>query len=204
MFELLLGMSGGMGTYQTPRYTGRAVVVDVETTGLDSIHDEVVEFAAVLFSFDYSDRDIVHIIDEYQEFNQPQRPIPVAARAVHGITDKMVHGHRLDQTRMKAIFDQAEFVVSHNARFDYPFVSRIYPPAAQRHWLCSMTQIDWYRHGFASRGLQFLAHAHHLDVPLAHRAKADCLTTLALLTCRSMYMKELLQRLLDTGLTRAT
>ena len=94
----------------------------------------------------------------------------------------MVKGHILCGKRIRDVLSRAEFMVAHNARFDYEFVVRLFPEAAQRSWLCSMSQVDWRRHGYYSRGLQNLLAAHAIPVRgSAHRAGSDCRGALALL-----------------------
>jgi len=178
---------------------GRAAFVDVETTGLDPASDEIVELAIVLFAFDRETGTITGILDEYTGLREPSRPIPRQATAVHGITQRMVRGRRLDDARVRALLEQAEFLVAHNARFDRAFVTRLYPETAAKVWLCSMRGVDWRRHGHASRALQNLLAAHGIRVERAHRAGADCRAALALLSCRGRdgdtYLQELLRGL---------
>nr|PZN39899.1 MAG: DNA polymerase III subunit epsilon [Bacillota bacterium] len=178
------------------RHHGVAAFVDVETTGLDPGHHEVLELAIVLFAFDRETGTIVGILDEYVGLREPSRPIPREATAVHGITRRMVKGRRLDDDRVRTLLNQAEVIIAHNARFDRAFISRLYPEAARKVWLCSMRGVDWARHGYRSRGLQHLLAAHGIKVDTAHRAGADCRAALALLNCRGRegdtYLRELL------------
>ncbi len=58
-------------------------VIDLETTGIDLATDKIVEIAIVKLMPDGSTQKKRKIIN-------PQRPIPVAASNVHGITDEMV------------------------------------------------------------------------------------------------------------------
>ena len=180
-----------------------AALVDVETTGLNPARDEVVELAVVLFAFDWPSGRVVGIVDEYAGLREPAVPIPRQVVAIHGISMAMVKGRCLDDGRVRALFDRAECIIAHNARFDRGFVSRLYPPAAEKPWLCSLRQIDWRSYGFRSRSLESLLAAHGIRRSVAHRAAADCRATLALLTRPSprgsTYLKELLVRR-DSGL----
>ncbi|MBX5477274.1 MAG: hypothetical protein IRZ18_09170, partial [Clostridia bacterium] len=178
---------------------GLAAFVDVETTGLDSNRDEVVELALVLFAFDRETGTIAGIVDEYIGLREPARPIPPDATAIHHITHRMVKGRRLDDRRVRDLLDKAEFLIAHNAQFDYSFVVRLYPEAAQKVWLCSMRGIAWSNHGYRSRSLQNLLAAHGIKVDRAHRAGADCHAAIALLGCRGLhgdtYLLELMRGL---------
>lgn len=113
----------------TPRpdeQCGIAAFIDVETTGLSTRFDEVVEFAIALFAFDRTTGQIKGIIDEYVGLRDPGRSIPADARRVHRISDSDVEGKRLDGEQILRLIDWAEFLVAHNLSFDRPFVERQY------------------------------------------------------------------------------
>ncbi|HLS91453.1 MAG TPA: exonuclease domain-containing protein [Limnochordia bacterium] len=164
--------------HQNARLAG---FIDVETTGLSGVDDEVVEFAMVLFAFDPVSGDILGIVDEYVGMRDPGRPIPPRATAVHGIRDADVRGKRLDERRIRELIDQAEFLVAHNARFDRAFVERLFPSARTKQWHCSMSEIPWKQLGFRSRGLHTLLTDHNIRIERAHRGLDDVLGALALL-----------------------
>lgn len=178
---------------------GQAIVIDVETTGLDADKHEILELAITLFLFRRTSGQIVRIKDEYVGLREPSRNIPIEATAVHGICEEMVRDRRLDDYQIMSLINQAEFIVAHNSRFDHAFVTRLYPETARKIWLCSMLQIDWRRHGFSSIGLQNLLKNHRLSLKTAHRAQSDCQAILLLLNSRNpqgeFYLKELLSHL---------
>jgi DNA polymerase-3 subunit epsilon len=177
---------------------GLAAFVDVETTGLSTRYDEVVELAIALFAFDRSTGEIRGILDEYAGLRDPGRPIPAGAAGVHGIRDCDVKGKRLDDEQVLRLMDRAEFLVAHNESFDRPFVERLYPEAAGKTWLCSMNGVPWRREGFASRGLQSLLSDHGIRPERAHRGAPDVRAALQLLACTDedgvCYFKYLLDR----------
>ena len=178
---------------------GQAAIIDVETTGLDATKHEILELAIILFLFNRTSGQVVGIKDQYVGLREPSRRIPLEATAVHGICEEMVKNQRLDDYRIMSLFNQAEFIVAHNARFDYSFVTRLYPETAHKTWLCSMLQIEWKRHGFHSKGLQNLLKNHRLNARTMHRAECDCQGILLLLNLRNSqgecYLKELLLHL---------
>tara|TARA_B100000925_G_C22003006_1_gene472225 strand:- start:399 stop:1007 length:609 start_codon:yes stop_codon:yes gene_type:complete len=93
------------------------VAFDVETTGIDSIGDEIIEIGAVKFNADQSTTGFGCLIN-------PKKPIPSEATSVNGITDKMVEDK---PTIEEALPIFAEFcgelpLVAHNAQFDYKFI----------------------------------------------------------------------------------
>lgn len=179
---------------------GLAALVDVETTGLSPARHEVLEMAVLLFAFRRDSGQIIELVDEYIGLREPRRRyIPRQATAIHGITYDMVQGKALDDQRILSLFRRAEFLVAHNASFDFGFVARMYPEVHHKPWLCSMRQINWRRYGYTSRGLQQLLAAHGIYPATAHRADADCRAVLALLNRPSpqgnTYFQELLHGL---------
>lgn len=161
---------------------GLAAVVDVETTGLSPWRDEIVELAAILFAFERATGRIRGVVDAYTGLREPSVPISPGAAAVNGITPEMVRGQRLDEARVEAILKRAEFLVAHNASFDRGFVTRLFPVAGQKPWLCSMRLVDWRGMGYPSAALQSLLHHHGIQVERAHRGGDDALATLELLS----------------------
>jgi len=183
---------------QVDKRCGLAAFVDVETTGLSTRSDEVVELAIALFAFDRDTGEIKGIVDEYSGLRDPGRPIPGSATGVHGIRDCDVKGKRLDDGQVLRLIDQAEFLVAHNESFDRPFVERLYPEVVGKTWLCSMNGVPWRRKGFASRGLQSLLRDHRIESQRAHRGAPDVHSALQLLACTDedgvCYFKYLLDR----------
>ena len=158
---------------QVSEQCGLAAFVDVETTGLSTRYDEVIELAVALFAFDRNTGEIIDIVDEYSGLRDPGRPIPAGATGVHGIRDCDVKGKRLDDGQVLRLINQAEFLVAHNESFDRPFVEGLYPEVVGKTWLCSMNGVPWRRKGFASRGLQSLLRDHGIKPERAHRGAPD-------------------------------
>ena len=62
-------------------------MLDVETTGLDTANDEIIELAMVKFAYLPDDR-IARITDVFSSFNEPQDPIPAEITDLTGIADE--------------------------------------------------------------------------------------------------------------------
>jgi DNA polymerase III subunit epsilon len=98
----------------------REIVVDTETTGLDPAEGHrIVEIAAL---------ELINYVPTGRVFHRyvnPQRPMPDAARAVHGLSDVFL----AQQDTFDAVADEfVEFVgrdrlVIHNAGFDIAFIN---------------------------------------------------------------------------------
>jgi DNA polymerase-3 subunit epsilon len=161
-------------------YSGKiGVVIDFETTGLDATRDEIIEVAAVKFR--YSDRDeITGVSDTFQSFNEPSAPIPAEVAELTGITDAMVAGHKIDATALERFVSDANIVIAHNSDFDRKFAERSWAFFKQKHWGCSMSEIDWQKLGFGGAKLTYLlADAGFFHG--AHRAIDDCHAVVELL-----------------------
>ncbi len=94
---------------------GIAGFLDVETTGLSPYDHEVIEFALALFKYDRVSGEIMEIVDQYVGLREPDRNIPSGATRIHGLTFEDVCGKRLDDARIEQMFEQAEFLIAHNA-----------------------------------------------------------------------------------------
>jgi DNA polymerase III subunit epsilon len=103
--------------------TKTAILLDVETTGLDQRKDEVVELGMIKFDY-LPDGRIVSIRDVISSFNEPLEPIPPDVTALTGITNEMVAGHRIDEAAVSSFADEAVIVIAHNSGFDRKFAER--------------------------------------------------------------------------------
>jgi DNA polymerase III subunit epsilon len=152
--------------------TKTGILLDVETTGLDTARDEVIELAMVKFTYLPNDR-IAQITDIFSSFNEPQNPIPAEITDLTGITDEMVLGHRIDPDAVAAFASDAVIVIAHNASFDRKFAERYWPLFEQKPWACSATEVEWRKHGFDGSRLGYLLAGVGL-FHQAHRAIDDC------------------------------
>ncbi|MBR0868085.1 3'-5' exonuclease [Bradyrhizobium sp. YCK136] len=152
--------------------TKTGILLDVETTGLNTAQDEIIELAMVKFDYLPNDR-IARITDVFSSFNEPQNPIPVEITELTGITDEMVLGHQIDPNAVSAFASDAVIIVAHNANFDRKFAERYWPLFERKSWACSATEIEWRRHGFDGSRLGYLLAGIGL-FHQAHRAIDDC------------------------------
>jgi DNA polymerase-3 subunit epsilon len=88
-----------------------AVILDVETTGLDHRSDEVLELAMVKFAY-YPDGSIAGLSGAFAAFNEPAAPIPPDITTLTRITDEMVAGHRIDEVETSLVRSSANVLVS--------------------------------------------------------------------------------------------
>ena len=149
------------------------ILLDTETTGLDHARDEIIELGMV--KFDYTpDGRVVGVRDTFSAFNEPSAPISAEVTALTGITDAMVGGHRFDEAAVTAFVDDAVVItIAHNSGFDRKFAERYWPVFGRKAWGCSMSEIDWRKHGFAGSQLGYLLNGAGY-FHQAHRAVDDC------------------------------
>lgn len=105
---------------EIPGTVGRAVVGDVETTGLDpETGDKIVEVGFVEIHNMIPTGRYLHI------YVNPERPIPADATAIHGITDERVRGCETFPRIAEEVarFVGKDFFIAHNARFDAKFLN---------------------------------------------------------------------------------
>jgi DNA polymerase-3 subunit epsilon len=160
--------------------TKTAILLDVETTGLNTTQDEIIELAMVKFTYLPDDR-IAAITEVFSAFNEPSIPIPEEITELTGITDEMVSGHRIDPDAVASFVSEAVLIVAHNANFDRKFAERYWPQFEKKPWACSATEVEWRKHGFDGSRLGYLLAGVGL-FHQAHRAIDDCRALIEILS----------------------
>lgn len=159
--------------------TKTGILLDTETTGLDTRKDEIIELGMV--KFDYTqDGKLVGVRDTFSAFNEPSVPIPDEVTALTGISDEMVAGHHIDEGAISAFVQDAVIIIAHNSGFDRKFAERYWPIFERKAWGCSATEIEWRKHGFEGSRLAYLLNGAGF-FHQAHRAVDDCHALLEIL-----------------------
>ncbi|RYG89598.1 MAG: 3'-5' exonuclease [Alphaproteobacteria bacterium] len=157
----------------------QGLFVDVETTGLDPVNDEIIELAMVPFTYTQDGR-LLSTGEAFQSFREPGKPIPTEVTALTGISDAMVAGASILPEDVTSFVAPASFVVAHNASFDRRFLERFCDVFTTKAWGCSMSQVDWAASGFEGVKLAYLAGAAGFFYD-RHRAVHDCYAAIELL-----------------------
>ncbi|TRZ66907.1 MAG: DNA polymerase III subunit epsilon [Rhodocyclaceae bacterium] len=159
----------------------KGIVLDTETTGLDPLADDIIELGMVVFEYSPDTGQLYRVLEVFNQLEDPVKPIPPESTKIHGITDDMVRGKKIDDDKVAALLADASLVIAHNARFDRPFVESRLPAFARLPWACSFAQLPWKEEGISSASLEFLAYRYgfHFD---GHRASNDCLALLEILS----------------------
>lgn len=158
----------------------RGIVVDVETTGLNLDLDKIIELGVVVFEYDSETGMVYRITEKFSSLQDPGMPIPPESTQIHHITDDMVAGKSIDPAKINSLVSEASIIISHNARFDRPFLEKMFPVFAELAWACSFSQIDWRSEGIGSGSLEFISYRYGFFFE-GHRAEIDCLAVLEIL-----------------------
>lgn len=165
--------TGGVHIQVDPdiRDTKTMVVVDVETTGLDRHKDQIIEFAAAVLK--YREGEVVSHEYTYSALQDPGVPLSRVITEITGLTDQDLQGQQIPDQKVEEIFESADFIVSHNAEFDWSFCRARWPKAVDgKLWACSLSQVDWSGFGFPVAKQEVLARYHGFFYD-AHRASVD-------------------------------
>lgn len=163
------------------------VVVDVETTGLDTKIDRIIEVSAIRM-----DRvGLEHKeTDEFTRLVKIDRPIPQEAVAVHGITDDMLAKRGVAITDALSMLQTTIGdlpVVAYNAKFDQAFINAEAKRCGMKPFIkrpvCALKLARLAWRGRSSYKLGSVARAvGHSDNGL-HRSAEDCRAACAVYLC---------------------
>ena len=158
----------------------RAAIVDTETTGTDPSADKVIELAVVVFEYCAATGAVGRVLGSYDGLEDPGVPIPASSTAIHGITDAMVAGRKIDDAAVSRLLEGVGIVIAHNAGFDRRFLEPRLPVFATLPWGCSWQEVPWSSAGIESSKLEYLAYRCGFFYD-GHRAEVDCLALLEVL-----------------------
>ena len=161
--------------------TKRILILDTETTGLDWRAENIIELAMLSVDVDLHTGQPVGVVEVYEDFEDPGRPIPSEIVKLTGITDHDVYGQKLNEVKINAMVERADLIVAHNAGFDRPFVENRLEVFEHKAWACSFAGINWKAQGLGSAKLEFLCSELGWFYD-AHRAQVDCHALLRVLS----------------------
>ena len=173
-------------------------LIDVECTGLDPLIDQVIDLAYIVIAVD-DDDDIVGIVCADQALCDPMMPIPQRVSWLTGLTNEMVANKAIDLDRVQWDLEGVDVFIAHNCAYDLSFVGQLLPFTQSAAWACSLNDFDWLRDaGIAAKALG------HLLMELGfyhdgHRAMADVIALLHVLSFRLGDGRTVLSRLLENA-----
>ncbi|WP_124057316.1 PolC-type DNA polymerase III [Vaginisenegalia massiliensis] len=152
------------------------VVFDVETTGLSSVYDRIIELAAVKMHDGA-------VIDTFEAFINPGHSLSAFTTELTGITDAMLADAPDEASVIKCFmtFSEGSILVAHNASFDMGFLNQAYERLGLK--ASSLAVIDTLELSrlvnshLKSHRLNTLAKHYGINLEQHHRAVYDSETT---------------------------
>lgn len=162
------------------RIPGHYTVVDTETTGLDPQADRLIEIAAIRVR---AGKEVAR----FETLVKPGRKLGKAIVDLTGITDDELTNapEPLDALQQFMDFLKDDIIVAHNANFDvnflYDSMQRCGMKPLENNFVDTMRLAKCIRPDLNNYKLATLAKTYRIAQPKAHRALADCETTMAVL-----------------------
>ncbi|MBF0471082.1 MAG: DNA polymerase III subunit epsilon [Gammaproteobacteria bacterium] len=179
------------------------LVLDLETTGIDSSKDRIIELGMVKVSYSAMLGRVTAIEEVAGYYEDPGLSIPPFITRLTGINNEMVRGKALPEAEIATWLASDPLMVAHNARFDRQFFELRFPEHDRLRWACTSAGIDWSTLGFESRKLEYLLYRSGWFYG-GHRATTDCLAVAWLLHHTPQAFAQLLeQQALSSFLVRA-
>ncbi len=152
--------------------------VDLETTGLDFVADEIIEIGIKTIAINKVDYSDFKAIKAYESYQDTEIEIIPEITQLTGISKDMIAGHSIDWGEVLEILSMSDVVVAHNATFDRAFLEKNIE--FENVWACSKDDINWKERGFLNTKLELLSiwHGFYYD---SHRAMNDVNATIHLL-----------------------
>jgi len=157
------------------------MVIDTETTGLDTEKDKIIELGFVAFEYDASTGKIYRVLHTYDGFEDPKEPLSEIVKELTGIDDALVQGKYLNDDEIQRWLEKSSLIIAHNAGFDRKMLERRLPAFQDKAWACTFADIDWQNEGVASQKLDYIAFQLGFFFD-GHRAVNDAQATMHLLT----------------------
>lgn len=154
------------------------IVLDLETTGLNPLVDEIIEFGAIHVSLDSDTHK------SFQTLVKPKRKVPRKITEITGITQEMVDTEGIEL--IDALTEFIEFIgdlpiVTYNAEFDMGFIhnaARGQGIIINNRYACALKRARRAWPTLPSHRLAYLAEVGGLPNDDAHRALGDCMRAL--------------------------
>ncbi len=147
------------------------VLLDLETTGGNPVHDRITEIAALRI-------DHGQVSARWHSLVDPGRPIPPSIQRLTGISDAMVAGAPAFEQLAPQLLEllQGAVLVAHNVRFDHGFLKNAMARAGvdlRVRTLCTVRLSRRLEPHCSGHGLDAIQRRHDLVNPARHRAMGD-------------------------------
>jgi len=161
--------------------------IDLETDGLDVVNGNIIEIGAILCS----SKDFAPILIYSQLVALPSGvALPQEITDITGITQELLNAYScLPEDAfdgLEHMISNADYLVGHNSKmFDQPFLENSFKRVGRKFpgkpWIDTSVDVP-YPEKMKTRKLTHLAAEHNFLNPFAHRAYADVLTMLRVLS----------------------
>jgi len=158
------------------------IVLDVETTGLSFVEDEIIELGAILVNEGIIEK-------KFQSFVKASKKLPPPIEALTGITKNILEqeGRELIEVLPEFLSFVSDFpVVSHNADFDYGFLraacQRFELPKFSNRYIDTLELARRIVDNLENYKLSTLLEYFNIEEKAIHRSIEDCLRTHQLYT----------------------
>ena len=154
-----------------------AVILDVETTGLNHEKGEIIQIALRPFFVNPETGEVSGIKKPIEFLQQPSNPLPTIITDITGFSDEDLEGKEIPWDKISKILNYCQFIIAHNANFDRKWVERALRlngqlPPSDAIWGCSMSQVEWNSICRPSKALEVLCAWHGFFYD-SHNAVAD-------------------------------
>lgn len=155
-------------------------VLDIETTGLDTRYDSIIELSAIRVSGD-------SVIDTFTTLVNPERPLDDFIVAFTGITDAMLQNAPTIDTALSSFveFVGDSVIVGHNVNFDINFIYDNYKQIADKElandFVDTLRLARFLLKDLHHHRLSDLVDYFNLGYAVEHRGLSDANLTLAIL-----------------------
>ncbi|MFK7873999.1 MAG: PolC-type DNA polymerase III [Oligoflexales bacterium] len=151
------------------------VLFDLETTGLDSSSDRMIEIGAIRVEHG-------KVVDEFSTLIQSPIPIPLEVQKLTGIEPSMLEGQPVASDVLPDFlkFIQGSILVAHNASFDLPFLkNELARIGVDLSWpaFCTLKMAAHFLHFLPRKNLDTLAEHYELNFEARHRSIGDVKVT---------------------------
>lgn len=158
----------GMGNY---------IVIDIETTGLTHLSDDIIEIAAIKIVNGKAD-------EEFHTLVQNEKAIPESIIELTGITQEEIKQNGINlYTALQEFltFIKDETIVCHNIAFDYRFIQaackKVQLQSPKNECIDTLALARRKLKGLSDYQLKTIADYFSIDVTGMHRALRDCYIT---------------------------
>jgi DNA polymerase-3 subunit epsilon len=148
------------------------LVIDVETTGLNSKEHKIIELGYLKLQVSMKTGKIVKVLKEFNGLEDPQEKLDEQIIRITGITDKDLEGQKIDWDEVDKDMESVDFCVAHNSKFDRPFVEEKIDSLKDIPWTCSIKDLDWDDWNFPKKNQESLCEYHGFYF-VGHRAIND-------------------------------